>query len=402
MQRHIILLTMLVSVAATSYAQLNRWTRASNPGVSSSTKLASSSNGLYLLGTAFHYTATQGASWTPCVGTKGSVVAIFRMDVGITIAAANDADDRVMLFYSQSGLNWEPLDTLPQKGVAIGIGAVGTEFMVALKDGRVFKRTPDAWQQLAATSITNATQFIATPSMLLVASPTSVAISKDKGASWTPVDAKGVSDLRHVRETGGRIYVAYANGVAMLDPTGMTLTPVNVQALEGTTNVEAYVGSVYAMSAEAFGPDSRRRLYRFDAANASWLAMADTLPGRSKAAAGTTAEQSVLDAGRLVYAHVTDDTATSGIYVVDLNVVSNVDASEPGIAPAVGSDVIDTGIPASEGISIVVTDMVGRVIVVPTQCADTVRLQRQHLPAYPVAVTVQSSTGQVSRRLVMP
>lgn len=400
--RHVLSLVLVLSVVTATHAQVNRWTRASNPGITASTRLAALGNsGLYLLGTSFQYTATQGASWTPCVGTTGTVVGVFRMDVGIAIAAANDGADRVLLYYSQSGLNWDPLDTLPQPGQAIGIGAVGNEFMVALRDGRVFKRTPDAWLPLAASSVADATQFITTPTMILVASATALAMSTDNGASWTQVDVKAASPIRHVREIDGNVYVASAATVAALDRTTKALVAVSVQPLQGATNVERYLGSVYALASEPFGSETRRRLFRFDASKTSWLAMADTLPG-TPMAAQPTAEQTAVETGRMIVVHRTTDTATSGVYYVDLNVISHVDASTPGIAAPVGTDIIDTGIPATEASHVTVTDVMGRVLSVATEHYPTVRIHRHGLSGQPVTVTVQSPTGNVTRRLVMP
>ncbi len=394
----------LVTVSALTFsvAQENRWTRASNPVVTSASRLASSSSGIYLLNDKLHFTASQGRTWSPCTGISGTVSGVFTLNVGVTIAVANVGQDSVRLFYTLSGLNWEPLDTLRQTGPAAGIGAVGNEYMVALRDGRVFKRTETAWVALTKAPVTDAQQFITTSSMMVVASTSAIAISTDVGTTWTSVNVAAAKAIANVRELNGQLYVASASGVYSVDRSTNTLRPIGSDKVGPTVAAEGYLNSLFAVGREAFGSEVRRRLYRFNSADATWLAMADTLPGDIAKVPDAGFDKGLVDAGRIVFIHATGDTATSGVYYVDLNVVTSVNEATPGIAPTGTSDFIDTGIPATDETSVTVTDLMGRQLSITTDVQGTVLLRRNDLPRHPVAVTVQSSTGQVSRRLVMP
>lgn len=391
-----------VSALTLSVAQENRWTRASNPGVTSSSRLAASSSGIYLLSDKLHFTASQGRSWSPCTGISGTVAGVFTLNVGVTIAVANVGQDSVRLFYSLSGLNWEPLDTLRQTGPAAGIGAVGNEYMVALRDGRVFKRTETAWVALMKAPVTDAQQFITTSSILVLASTSAIAISTDVGTTWTSVNTAAAKGIANVRELNGQLYVASASGVYSVDRSTNALRPIGSDKVGPTVAAEGYLNSLFAVGREAFGSEVRRRLYRFNSADATWLAMADTLPGDIATVPDAGFDKGLVDAGRIVFIHATGDTATSGVYYVDLNVVTSVNDATPGIASTGTSDVIDTGIPATDETSVTVTDLMGRQLSITTDVQGTVRLRRQDLPRHPIAVTVQSPAGQVSRRLVMP
>lgn len=391
-----------VSALSLSVAQENRWTRASNPDVNASSRLASSSGGIYLLSNKLHFTASQGRSWSACTGISGTVAGVFTLNVGVTIAVANVGQDSVRLFYSLSGLNWEPLDTLRQTGPAAGIGAVGNEYMVALRDGRLFKRTETAWVALTKAPVTDVEQFITTPSMMIAASASAIAISTDVGMTWTSVNVAAAKGITNVRELNGQLYVASASGVFSVDRSTNVLRAVGSGTVGPTVAAEGYLSSLFTVGREAFGTEVRRRLFRFNSADATWLAMADTLPGDIAKVSDAGFDKGLVDAGRIVFIHATGDTATSGIYYVDLNVVTGVNDATPGIAPATTSDVIDTGIPATEGTQVSVTDLMGRQLPITADLQGTVRLRRHDLPRQPVTVTVQSSTGQVSRRLVMP
>ncbi|MBU3741833.1 MAG: hypothetical protein FGM24_06055 [Candidatus Kapabacteria bacterium] len=407
MQRHILLLFILVSVATASHAQLNRWTRSSNPGVTTDSRLIVASNGLYLSGPDFQYSATQGSSWTPCTGTTGSVVGVFTMSVGIKIAVANVGQDEVRLFYSQTGLNWESLDTLPQKGRAVGIAAVGNEYIVVLRDGRAFKRTAEAWKDMPATGLASIKHAAISDDAIVVTDGSAIKVLQSNAAAWQNVSVPAWT-VNSMRLDNNTILVASDIGVFItgLSDPALTLLRVSTLDIGPILSAERHLGMFYVIGYELpTQPNtSRLRLFRWNNEDSEWLALADTLPAIATLPDDRSA-MTAIDAGRMVLLHRTADTASSGVYAIDLGVASSVNDDA-----ALGNDArIRDGhlfVPAA-GPSVVrirVSDMMGRLLVASdvAPAGDTIVIPIDAAWLGPVAVAVVESSGVCRRFVVMP
>lgn len=407
MQRHIVLLVALATVVATSLAQVNRWTRASNPGVTADSRLIVASNGLYLSGPDFQYSATQGSSWTPCSGTTGSVVGVFTMSVGIKIAVANVGQDVVRLFYSQTGSNWESLDTLPQKGRAVGIAAVGNEYIVVLRDGRAFKRTAEAWQDMPATGLTSIKHAAISDEAIVVTDGSAIKVLKSTAASWQNVSVPAWT-INSMRLDNGSLLVGSTEGVfiADIDDPALTLLRITTIDIGPILSAERHLGMFYVIGYELpTQPNtSRLRLFRPSDKDNEWLALADTVPGLPALPEDRSA-MTAIDAGRMVLLHRTADTAFSGVYAIDLGVASSVNDDDASTAdarirdghlyvPALGPDMV----------RIRISDMMGRLLVASdvTPTGDTIVLPVDAAWHGPMAVAVVQSNGSCRRFVVMP
>lgn len=399
-----IVLTVVLA-ASTTFAQENRWVRASNPPTSVESRLVHTSTAVVLTGPSPAATADQGSTWTPLTGITGNLVGIASLEAGVSVCVTDTEDDSVRLFYSVTGLAWEPLETLPHTGVAVDVGAQGLTYLVALRDGRIYRRTEAEWVILPSSQLTVIKQMVVSNDVIAITDGVTTKLLKQGSSEWETIPSAGWR-VNALRLSESAVLLATDKGTFFRHLDNADVLRVSLVDLGDIISVERHLGDYYVIAFDQpLAPGtSHLRMFRFDNAQGDWLPLADTIPGIATLAADRSAITTV-DAGRMLVLHRTNDTTQQGIYVIDLAVANSVhDEPAVSIAPTIRDGVMTLPTDLVGSVNVLVSDVMGRLVHtdVTTPFDGVLRLPASPSWRGPLAIALVGVHGGVQRFLVMP
>jgi hypothetical protein len=395
----------IVLATSTTVAQENRWVRASNPPTSDESRLVHTATAVVLTGPSPAVTADQGATWSPLTGITGDLVGIASLDAGVSVCVTDTEDDSVRLFYSVTGLAWEPLETLPHTGSAVDVGVQGLNYLVALRDGRIYRRTETAWEALPSSQLTVIKQMVVSNDVVAITDGATTKLLKQGSSEWETIPSAGWR-VNALRLSGTAVLLATDKGPFFRHLESTDVVRVSLIDLGDIISIEQHLGMLYVIAFDqpTTPGASHLRMFRYDEAQNDWLPLADTIPGIASLAADRSAITTV-DAGRMLVLHRTADTASRGVYVIDLAVANSVD-DEPalGIAPTIRDGVMTLPTDHAGPVNVRVWDVMGRVLHtdVMTALDGFVRLPADPSWRGPLAIALIGARGSVQRFVVMP
>ncbi|NQW30447.1 MAG: hypothetical protein HQ472_08040 [Ignavibacteria bacterium] len=363
---------LLVLVIACANAVCQRpWEFTFPHNTGPTTKVARTSNTLYLFSNSTLSSYNHGILWDTVLTLPGSIRGITEVLNTVTITVAQpDPTAPFIGYYTQSGTVWTPFDTIPSEGkMATCVTSYKNDYYIGTDSPVIYKRG-DATTKISVSTdqFTKIKQLIITDEFMMVLLQGGLLkVSTNSGAEWQdamngiPPTAMPNPAVLVLELIEGKAYVGTVKGVMTFSVsknmwedhgawTDMAVLPIAEVAGDGRRLI------AFAIQDEQF------QMYRLEANDSVWIETAYPLPGK---AAPNTTLNCVMDGGWAVAYYIPSTIADSaGVYVYNLDDFTSVSEEKAGVASlrVENNNLVVHTATQGEGV-VVVVDILGRKII---------------------------------------
>ena len=397
---------LFVVLALTAHAQ-RPWIKVAHPNVGNTPLLATTQNSAYLFDSVVASTYTHGNQWELVHGITQQCKAVLSFVNSTTLAFSQPlSNGPVESFYTITGATWTASDTLDLNSKnLLAVSAVDDIVYLATNDGSVYSWSAklDSAYMFANPGIVS--DFVAAPQARAAITNYGLFIagSNNKWAVNNPPSNKEILTVctaitRHSKtlcaatDKGVFDYNADDQSWSNVGKWPVTATPLSIVALASDNS------NLIAMVQTA---DARHQLYRFDAADSTWVLTAFDIP---MDAPTMTRSALTIDAGwALTYQHSNLEPDSTGLYAYNLNDFTNVTETDNSNNVQVTATQSGLNVTSDwEGaLAVDIVALDGRMLY---SCEANAPFTAIALPPHVhgvLCVVVTAKSGKVARRLVM-